>query len=117
MNIRRRKNMTRRSGRKWKPRGRLPDSVELSVDRVSIETRTRPRVVKEAGRQSVRIRDGVATVLDPGTDSLTRRGTCFKVENRKVIAKKVTVKPQKFRGSRSHHKFIMVLVGVLFPNT
>jgi len=87
----------------------LPALANLRFGRVCVLCRKRPRVQGMKGDQSVHITDGV---LIPGTDvSFEGREIDgnYKILDRDLRADRIEVKPQKVRGSRNHHKFMIVL--------
>ena len=99
-------------GRRMKSKGisgRLPPVASLRFGRVCVLCRKRPRVQGRKGDQSIHITDGV---LIPGTDvSFEGREIDgnLKILDRDLQASRIEVKPQKARGSRNHHKFMVIL--------
>lgn len=95
------------------PRGRthqrLPDGVQVDFGKICVLCRKYPRVHGRKGDAAIHIRDGI---MIPGRD-VTFQGRplegSYKILDRDISADRIEVKPQKVRGSRNHHKFMVIL--------
>ncbi|MFQ6061395.1 MAG: hypothetical protein ACE5KV_08935 [Thermoplasmata archaeon] len=104
-----------KKGRKKKGTGReLPDSLELELKTATVETRRRPRVESSSGRQTVRIKEAIVTVVDPGSRSSLSRGACFRIRSRRILADRISSKERKYRSTQGHHRFLLVAYGARF---
>lgn len=94
----------------------LPVNIEPVVKIAAIEMRKWPRVIQEHDKTILYINNALVTVINPGRSKLIKRGMCFKISRKKVVAEKIKVKKEKYRGSQNHHKFLIVVYDALFQS-
>ena len=71
--------------------------------------RKKPRPMNNGKETELMVYDGLATVMNAGEAQFLEEGMMFKLKRRIVSARKVEIKPGKFRGSTNHHKFLVII--------
>jgi hypothetical protein len=87
----------------------LPEAISDTFRTLAIEMRKMPRPMTQDGEETIIIPEGLATVLNPGESKWFEPGMMFQLCRRLISARKIDVRPVKFTGSNSHHKFLVVI--------
>lgn len=87
----------------------LPGLLSDSFRTLAVEMRRKPRPQSNGKGTDLMVYDGLATVMNAEGATFLEEGMMFKLKRRTVSAKKVEVKPGKFRGSGNHNKFLVVI--------
>ena len=93
----------------------LPATITDKFGTLAVEMRMRPFPVTKNGEETLRVNDGLVTVVNPGDAEMLEEGMMFKLSKRTLSAKKIDVKPGKFRGSSNHHKFLVIIHDGFIP--
>jgi len=88
---------------------RLPDGVRVNFGRICVLCRKYPRVRGRRGDEAIHISDGVMIPEKEVTFHGREIDDSYKLLDRHITADRIVVKPQKVRGSRNHHKFMVIL--------
>ena len=88
---------------------RLPDGIRVHFGRICILCRKYPRVHGRRGDEAIHIQDGVMIPEKDVTFQGRDIDDSYKLLDRDISADRIVVKPQKVRGSRNHHKFMVIL--------
>jgi hypothetical protein len=89
---------------------RLPEGVRVEFHRICVLCRKRPRV--SGGKRedkSLHVSDAVMIPQDDVTFEGRQIDGSYKLLDRDIHAADVVVKHHKARGSRNHHKFMVIL--------
>lgn len=87
----------------------LPETISDSFRTLAIEMRKMPRPIAQDGEETIIISEGLATVVNAGESGWFEQGMMFQLYRRMISARKIEIKPIKFRGSNNHHKFLVVI--------
>lgn len=72
-------------------------------------TSQHPHIIEKNGKSLLHVCEGIVTVLDPGDNPLLESGMMFIIERRDIIAETFDASTRKYRGSNSHHKYLVML--------
>lgn len=89
-------------------KGKIPDSVEPSVARASIQTKKRPYVQTNEEGKEVKVPRGLIKILKPKKGSDLEEGSKFVIKKRKIVAKEIDMDENKVRGSNNHNRYRFV---------
>lgn len=87
----------------------LPATITDKFGTLAVEMRKMPRPYSKDGGETLMVYDGLATVVKTGDAETLEEGMMFKLTRRMLSARKIEVKPSKFRGSSNHHKFLVII--------
>ncbi|MDO9537547.1 MAG: hypothetical protein Q7J68_04430 [Thermoplasmata archaeon] len=87
----------------------LPEAISDKFRTLAVEMRMRPRPIAQDGEETINISEGLATVLNAGGSKWFEQGMMFQLSRRFISARKIEIKPMKYRGSGNHHKFLVVI--------
>jgi len=87
----------------------LPEGITDRFGTLAVEMRMRPRPKSKNGEEFLTVNDGLVTVIKKGDAEILEEGMMFKLSRRTLSARKIDVKPRKFRGSGNHHKFLVIV--------
>lgn len=88
---------------------RLPEGVRVDFGRICVLCRKMPRVHGRRGDEAIHIHDGVMIPERDVTFGDREIDGSYKLLDRDISADRIVVKPQKVRGSKNHHKFMVIL--------
>ncbi|MFW6195973.1 MAG: hypothetical protein ACOC5D_01430 [Thermoplasmatota archaeon] len=88
--------------------GKIPDSVEPTVIKASIQSRKPPSVHNDHKKEEVKVQTGLIKILKAEPDSDLERGMKFVIKHKKIIADKIKIDKKKVRGSNNHNKYRFV---------
>ena len=88
---------------------RLPDGASVRFRKVCVLCRRFPRVRGRRGHQTIHVHDGVLIPQSEVTFGDRQLDGNYKIMDRTIIGDRIDVRPERARGSRNHHKFVVVI--------
>ncbi|UCC93413.1 MAG: hypothetical protein JSW25_01735 [Thermoplasmata archaeon] len=89
---------------------RLPDGARVEFHRICVLCRKRPRVTGGVREDKhLHVKDAVMIPQDDVTFEGQQVDGNYKLMDRDIEAADIVVKHHKVRGSRNHHKFMVIL--------
>jgi hypothetical protein len=88
---------------------RITPTVTQESAKLKTGHRSDPRPKSKNGEEFLTVNDGLVTVIKKGDAEILEEGMMFKLSRRTLSARKIDVKPRKFRGSGNHHKFLVIV--------
>jgi hypothetical protein len=87
----------------------LPANLELMAKKAIVAMRHHPHIIHNDCKDILNVSEGLVTIIDPGDSPFLEAGMMFILDRREIIAEKIKENNEKYRGSESHHKFLVIV--------